>query len=74
MQTMSFQRGHQTEVVQKNLNQTEMAESEGIKGIVSQVVVQAVTAVMIVVRDAHDVPRPVANTASPKEQKRYMTD
>ena len=50
---MSLQKEKQAEKYgQKNGNQAEMATSEGIQEIVNQVAVQAVTAVIMVLRDA----------------------
>ena len=47
-----------------------MAESEGIQAIVTQAAIQAVTAVMMVLRDADAGPRTAANTASLREPLR----
>ena len=49
--------------MQKNLNQAEKAESEGIQPVINQVAIQAATAVVLVLRDADAGPQPIA-TAS----------
>ena len=49
--------------MQKNLNQAEMAESEGIQAIVNQVAIQAVTAVMMALRDADAGPQTATKPA-----------
>ena len=39
--------------MQKNINQTEMSESEGIQAIVNQAVAQVVTAVRMALKDTN---------------------
>ena len=51
-----------------------MAESEGIQAILNQIAIQAVTAVLMVLRDTNAWPRTAANTASLRQPPRYMTD
>ena len=59
--------------MQKNINQAEMAESEGIQAIVNQAATQTATAVMMVLRDANAGSQP-ATIVCPRKQQRDMTD
>ena len=49
---MLLQRSRQGETVQKNINQAEMSESEGIQAIGNEAAVQAAT-VVVALRDAY---------------------
>ena len=62
--TKSHQKSKKT---QKNQNQSEMAESEGIQAIANHPVIQTTTALMKVLRDADTKSRTVANTVNPRE-------
>ena len=58
------------QAMQKNLNPTEMAESVDIQTIVNQVAAQAMTTVIMTLRDADVGPQPA--TTSAQESHRDM--
>ena len=75
LSTQSHYKMHTNKAVLKNVNQAEIAESEGIKAIVSQVAIQAATAVMMMLRDTDVGPQAAINTtASESHRNRNKVD
>ena len=70
-QTKSLQRSRRIQAMQKNLNQTELAESEGIPAIVNQVAIEVTREVVMVLRHTDERPLPAA-TGSMRELQRQI--